>query len=148
MRPTHRPSDDIPTSSMADIAFLLVIFFMITLTFSATRGLDFAPAGDDEPTITIDPVEAVLVEVERGGLLFVDRRPIRAEQVVDYLALRLQANPMKPVLLRASQSATYGDFAGAFDLLRRIGRELNLENGIQLTIPTEREIQAYWPAEG
>ena len=35
-------SDEIPTSSMADIAFLLIIYFMITTTCAATRGLDFA----------------------------------------------------------------------------------------------------------
>ena len=35
------PSSDIPTASMADIAFLLIIFFMVTSVFSATKGLDF-----------------------------------------------------------------------------------------------------------
>ena len=35
-------NDEIPTASMADITFLLIIFFMVTNTFAATRGLDFA----------------------------------------------------------------------------------------------------------
>ena len=42
--------EDIPTSSMADIAFLLIIYFMVTTTFTATRGLDFAlPQEEDTP---------------------------------------------------------------------------------------------------
>ena len=32
-------SDDIPTSSMADIAFLLLIFFLVTTTFPKDKGL-------------------------------------------------------------------------------------------------------------
>ena len=35
------PGSEIPTSSMADIAFLLIIFFMVTAVFSATKGLAF-----------------------------------------------------------------------------------------------------------
>ena len=31
--------DEIPTASMADIAFLLIIYFMVTTTFAATRGI-------------------------------------------------------------------------------------------------------------
>jgi biopolymer transport protein ExbD len=34
-----RPSDAIPTSSMADIAFLLLIFFLVTTVFPKDRGL-------------------------------------------------------------------------------------------------------------
>jgi biopolymer transport protein ExbD len=34
------PRSEIPTSSMADIAFLLIIFFMVTTVFSATKGLE------------------------------------------------------------------------------------------------------------
>ena len=32
---------EIPTASMADIAFLLIVFFMITSVFSVTRGIEF-----------------------------------------------------------------------------------------------------------
>ena len=37
---------------MADIAFLLIVYFMVTTTFTATRGLDFAlPEEDDTPPV-------------------------------------------------------------------------------------------------
>ena len=38
---------EIFTGSMADISFLLIIYFMITSAFSATRGLDFALAAGE-----------------------------------------------------------------------------------------------------
>jgi biopolymer transport protein ExbD len=50
MRARHSSSTDsaIPTSSMADIAFLLIIFFMVTAVFSATKGLEMRLPPDDE----------------------------------------------------------------------------------------------------
>ena len=35
----RRHAEEIPTSSMADIAFLLLIFFMVTTVFSVTKGM-------------------------------------------------------------------------------------------------------------
>jgi len=41
---------EIPTASMADIAFLLIVFFMVTSVFSVTRGLEFQlPKQDNNP---------------------------------------------------------------------------------------------------
>ena len=48
-------SDEIPTASMADIAFLLIIYFMITTTFAATQGLDFQLPQEQEVIIRPDP---------------------------------------------------------------------------------------------
>ena len=39
---------EIPTASMADIAFLLIIFFMLTTVFSVTKGLDFSMPKEEE----------------------------------------------------------------------------------------------------
>ena len=35
----QKGSDEVPTSSMADIAFLLLIFFLVTTTFPKDKGL-------------------------------------------------------------------------------------------------------------
>lgn len=56
-------SGAIPTSSMADIAFLLIIYFMVTTTFAATRGLDFRLPNTGE-VVTIDRVDSVHVEAD------------------------------------------------------------------------------------
>ncbi|MGC9365848.1 MAG: ExbD/TolR family protein [bacterium] len=42
-----QPKANIPTSSMSDIAFLLIIFFMVSTVFRQERGLDVTlPTGD------------------------------------------------------------------------------------------------------
>jgi biopolymer transport protein ExbD len=86
-------SDEIPTSSMADIAFLLIVYFLITMAFTVTRGLDFAlPHDRDEPR-EIQRVESVLIEVLPTGKLLVDSRSQPIEELLDYLRPRLLQDP-------------------------------------------------------
>ncbi|MEJ2503891.1 MAG: biopolymer transporter ExbD, partial [Gemmatimonadota bacterium] len=47
-RPT-RARGDIPTSSMADIAFLLLVFFLVTTIFDQERGLSLVLPEADRP---------------------------------------------------------------------------------------------------
>ncbi|MEM7050724.1 MAG: biopolymer transporter ExbD [Acidobacteriota bacterium] len=135
-------TDEIPTSSMADIAFLLIIFFMVTVTFTATRGLDFAlPQDEPEPPV-IDPIESVLIEIQPTGALLVDGSPRRLDQVVEYLRPKLQANPMKPVIINPDGAAPYGAMVDVYDELRGAA-----ERGVEIkviSIPTQREIDAFW----
>jgi biopolymer transport protein ExbD len=53
-------SDEIPSSSMADIAFLLLIFFLVTTVFPRDRGLQ-----------VVLPEEAEEVEVSQQNILHI-----------------------------------------------------------------------------
>jgi biopolymer transport protein ExbD len=150
-------SDEIPTASMADIAFLLIIYFMVTTTFTATRGLDFAlPKEDDAPPV-VEKEESVHIRINPGGSLVVDGRPMQLSEVLDYLQPKLERNPMKPVIIQPDPAAAYGDMVAVFDELR-VGKE-NFELAKQgeppknnktavdvrnISIPTRREIESFW----
>lgn len=135
---------DIPTSSMADIAFLLIVFFLVTAAFAATRGLDFAlpEQAEHEP---IDPVEAVLVEVRAGGELQVDGRPMSLAGLLGYLEPKLLQAPHKPVIVRPVDGASYGNAVDVLDELRMGKTRLGLETEIEISLPTWREIETLWP---
>jgi biopolymer transport protein ExbD len=135
-------SDEIPTSSMADIAFLLIIYFMVTTTFAATRGIDFAlPKEEDTPPM-IEKEEAVLIEIQPTDQLLVDGQPMQLDKVLDYLKPKLERNPMKPVIIRPEPSAKYGRMVDVFDELRQ-GSEKGVEVK-NISVPTQREIEAFW----
>lgn len=135
-------SADIPTSSMADVTFLLIIYFVISGAFSATRGLDltFPP---DSPA-EVDPVESVLVEVRAPGELVVDRRPLALVGLLEYLRPRLTQNPDKPVILKALEGAPYGAMVDVLDELRQGRDRLGLDREISVALPTEREQALWW----
>ena len=78
------------TASMADIAFLLIIYFMVTTTFAATRGIDFSlPQEDDSPLV--DKEESVLIEIQPGGVLLVDNKPLPLDNILEYLKPKLES---------------------------------------------------------
>jgi biopolymer transport protein ExbD len=135
-------SDEIPTSSMADIAFLLIIYFMVTTTFAATRGLDWAlPEDEDNPPL-VEKEEAVLIEIQPAGNLVVDGQPMQLGEILEYLEPKLERNPLKPVIIRPDPNAPYGRMVDVFDELR-----LGAEEGVEvknISIPTQREIEAFW----
>lgn len=135
-------SDEIPTSSMADIAFLLIIYFMITTTFAATRGLDWALPQDDENTPEVEKEEAVLIEIQPGGDLLVDGSPMEPEDIMDYLLPKLERNPKKPVIIRPDENSQYGYMVEVFDELRQGEEDEGIK--INISIPTRREIEMFW----
>ena len=64
-RSRFRRTAEVPTSSMADIAFLLIVFFMLTTVFSANRGIEhILPAKEDVE----DPKdeEAIYIQIFPG----------------------------------------------------------------------------------
>ena len=135
-------SDLIPTESMADIAFLLIIFFMITATFSAAKGLDFAP-DPDEPE-AVEPLESVHVRISAAGDLVVDGQPMLLDGLLPYLSPKLSRNPGKPVILQPDPQAPYGAMLEVYDLLRQGQEKLGLREEIRIALPTQREAASLW----
>lgn len=138
----NKVNEEIPTASMADVAFLLIIYFMVTSTFAATRGLDFAlPEQEDNPPL-IEKEESVLIEIQPSGNYLVDGQPMQLGDILDYLEPKLERNPMKPVIIRPDQNAPYGYMVDVFDELRSgVDKGVEVKN---ISIPTQREIEAFW----
>lgn len=135
-------NDEIPTSSMADITFLLIIFFMVTNTFAATRGLDFALPKEEKNPPMIEKEEAVLIAIRPGGAIEVDGKPMLPGQIIDYLKPKLERNQTKPVIIRPDPEAAYGDMVKVYDILRGAKDQgLEIKN---ISIPTQREIDQFW----
>ena len=62
-----RPKGEIPTSSMADIAFLLLIFFLVTAAFPKDMGLAIVlPEG---PDVDVNPANVLHLLVSESGIV-------------------------------------------------------------------------------
>ena len=136
---------EIPTSSMADVAFLLIVFFLVSMTFAITRGLDMAlPREDDEPRL-IETQEAIHVEVAAGGWLRVDGETLRLPGLLTHLEPKLLLEPTKPVIVEAADGTPYGPMVDVLDELRQGRTRLGLAEEINIALPTEREMALFWP---
>jgi biopolymer transport protein ExbD len=142
MRVRRRSAEsEIPTASMADIAFLLIIFFMVTTVFSATKGLELKlPDEKEDP----EPEPAVLIHVRSDGVS-VDCEPMELDAILPYLEPRLTRNPNKPVILYTDSQAAYRDMVAVYDLLASAKTEgspwgFSVSN---ISVPTRRDIEGY-----
>jgi biopolymer transport protein ExbD len=127
---------EIPTSSMADVAFLLIIFFLVASFYSVTRGIQFSLPKHDEASLTAEPEAAVLIEIASDGTLTVDNRGMTLDQLRGYIEPKLQRNPTKSVIMQTSLEAPYQAMTDVFDELRQAGVQ-------NLVIPTSTELQTY-----
>jgi biopolymer transport protein ExbD len=127
---------EIPTASMADVAFLLVIFFLVTSFYSVTRGIQFSLPKHEEAALSAEPEAAVHIQIAADGALTVDRRPMRLDELQPYLQPKLERNPMKSVILQTSLDAPYYAMTDVFDELRQAGVQ-------SLVIPTSTELEMY-----
>jgi biopolymer transport protein ExbD len=121
--------EPVPTASMADITFLLIIFFMVSTVFDVSRGIQVRlPATvtqqdirDRTVTISIDAAEALFLDGERAEL-----RGLGAA-----VRGRLAARPEGFVLIRSDQGVRYRRVVDVLDELRRAG----ISN---IALPTEK----------
>ncbi|HOM99793.1 MAG TPA: biopolymer transporter ExbD [Acidobacteriota bacterium] len=131
---------EVPTSSMADIAFLLIVFFMLTAVYTTNQGLRFQFPKDDPTDLNIQPEEAIHIKVLGEGTYQVDRVPMTRDEMAGYINAKVQENPSKPVIIQTLPEVPYAAMVDVFDLLK----QLEVKN---VSVPTESEI-ARWRALG
>ncbi len=74
-------SDEIPSSSMADIAFLLLIFFLVTTTFPKDKGLAIV-LPESESTVEVSQKNILHIIVNPTGSVTIKRGESQQEQTV------------------------------------------------------------------
>lgn len=119
-----RPDGGIPSSSMADIAFLLLVFFLVTTVFPKDQGLAVVlPRADD--VVDVSPrnlLQFVIdasggVEVVRGADARGQRLPV--SRVADVWREEVAANPHLIAVVRPHGNARYGAMVAVLDGLKQ-----------------------------
>ena len=84
---SSKASDEIPSSSLADIAFLLLIFFMVTTVFQADRDRPIEwPEAEAAEKIDEKTKNILNIWMEGDGSIFINDQPYSMEQVSQVVA--------------------------------------------------------------
>ncbi len=137
----RKATPEIPTASMADIAFLLIIYFMVTTVFSATKGMQFELPKDEELETT-QAEESIYIQVLPSGQLRVDGNPMALDAILNYIVPKLRINQRKPVIIHPEPSTPYEAMIAVYDELMASKVKMDFEIKT-VVIPTQREIQEY-----
>ena len=109
---------EIPTSSMADIAFLLLIFFLVTTTIDMDKGLGIVlPAEGEELEIKKTNILNCLINSQGNVLLGGD--PVALKDVNKEIRRRLAENDKLIISVKAHEKTKYGDYVSLIDQLMR-----------------------------
>ncbi len=124
----QRVSDEIPTASLADIAFLLLIFFLTTTVFNEEKGLPIVlPEESTEQDVA--PKNLIFFIVQPDGSVIVRRGESEQEQVISYsqvegiLRQELAANENLIAAIQTHPDAQYRHMINVLDEVKLAGAE-------------------------
>ncbi|MCY3809092.1 MAG: biopolymer transporter ExbD [Gemmatimonadetes bacterium] len=119
-------SDEIPSSSMADIAFLLLIFFLVTTTFPKDKGLQIVLPEQAEE-VEVSQKNVLHVIVNPNGTVTIKRGESQQEQVVrpndveNIWRLDVAQNPILIAAVKTHPDAPYRYMVDVLDALQAAG---------------------------
>jgi biopolymer transport protein ExbD len=121
-------SDKVPSSSMADIAFLLLIFFLVTTTFPKNKGLAIVlpeEGGEQE----ISPRNILHIIIRPDGIVEVKRGESASVQAVNPDAIEalwrqdVSENPNLIAAVKTHPTTPYKFMVDVLDALHAAGAE-------------------------
>ena len=107
----------IPTSSMADIAFLLLIFFLVTTTIDMDKGLGMVlPAEGEE--IEISKKNIINCLINSTGNVLLGGEGIEIRDLSKSIRQKLAENDKLIISVKAHESTSYKDYIAVIDQLK------------------------------
>ncbi|HUH13482.1 MAG TPA: biopolymer transporter ExbD [Longimicrobiales bacterium] len=128
MKKRDRPSGDIPTASMADIAFLLLVFFLVTTVFEEEKGLPIVlPEAQEE--VEVSQKNVLHLVIQPNGIVEVKRgespqiQPARASEISAIWRSEFSRNPNLIAAVKTHPNASYRLMVDVLDQLQTAGAE-------------------------
>jgi len=110
---------EIPTASMADIAFLLIIFFMTTTVFARDKGLKLVlPEKGQE--VKVASKKLIKIAVNPAGEIYFGDELVQPNQIPERVKRKLQEDPKMVVLIRTHENAPYERMIEVLDQVKSV----------------------------
>jgi biopolymer transport protein ExbD len=127
-------SSKVPNSSMADIAFLLLVFFMVTTVFQKDRNQDIVwPEAEATQKIDEKLKNILNVWVQRDGSIFINDRPYTLGEVTNVIA------PLYAASDRALVISIRGDREVQYTTIDLLQKQLVAAGVVRVVFATELE---------
>ena len=120
------------TSAMADISFLLLIFFIVSTIFAEEQGLIMilpGPKNDQDDVVKVKESNIAAIRIGYDNSITLNKKPVQINQLKNLIEARILANDKTVVVLETHPDAHYGVMVACLD-------ELKLANARKLTLKT------------
>ncbi len=121
------PEATIPTASMADIAFLLLLFFLVATVIDVDTGLGLTlpEIVENQEEVKVDPNRMAAVLVNENGDVLIDGNVVPVFQIKDLLKARIASKNDLPknkkmiVSLKTDRKTVYNVYIAALDQIKQ-----------------------------
>ena len=116
IRGRNKVTPEFNMSSMTDIVFLLLVFFMIASTLVSANAIDLLlPKSGGKTTQS----KSLAVSVTKNLEYFVDRKKVSKQDLETYILRELEGVEKPSILLRAEETVQMKDFVYVMDIANR-----------------------------
>ena len=124
--------EELDLAAMVDVAFQLVLFFLVTAQVILFKTLEVPRPNEDKPpeaaaqgrSKSVDELEKdyILVEVDAAGAIKIDRQPVPADRatLVEKLRTSRESTSRKAILLSADFATRHRNAVLVFDIANEI----------------------------
>ena len=113
----RRDLQEINSSSMADIAFLLLVFFLVTTTISMDKGISLVlPSEGNE--IEVNKTNIVNILVNETGKVLLDDKPTRLKDIKEIAERRITQNDKVIFSVQTHPRTKYQVYVQVLDQLK------------------------------
>jgi biopolymer transport protein ExbD len=114
----QKPYDDINVTPMLDLAYVLLVIFII-MTTASVQGIKVnLPKASASPSLAKPQTKAITIRED--GQVFLDTYPVTMAELEDRLRQQKAVNPNFPVVVKGDAKVQYEKVVDVLDLLGRL----------------------------
>lgn len=117
-RKRTRISTEIPNASLSDIAFLLLIFFMVSTVFAIEEGLLLQLPSKEGVVKKIASKNIMKITIHSDGNIYIDNQPVTLTDVKFKVEQAQVENPKIVFVVETAPDAKYGQMIDVLDELK------------------------------
>ena len=110
-------------SSMLDVMFILIIFFLVTTTFKEEE-IDHMvnlPVYAKNQSLTQSTGNLIKINIRKSGAYVLMGKQVTEEQISDWMKTEVEKKPDIKVLIRSDQDAKHLYLANVMSICRHVG---------------------------
>ncbi len=120
VKPRRSMMQEVNSSSMSDIAFLLLVFFLVTTTISLDKGISLIlPAEGNELEVNKNNIVNVLINDQ--GKVLLDDKPTQMKDIKRKAADRIKRNEKIIFSVLTTKRTKYKYYIDVLDQLKQAG---------------------------
>ena len=115
----EKPYDDINITPMLDLAYVLVVIFIIMTTASVQGVKVDLPHGSS--TVSLAVPKTKVISISSAGQIFIDAIPVSLAELGAKLRDAKAVTPDLPIVLKGDRSVQYEKIMNVLDLCGQVG---------------------------